>query len=156
MVIKFFPAEEYQLKYRKSKDGAIDFFRENTKESNVLATVITGKRFIGIVNNEIFKVISSEVGIGAFCVFSGVLVNDGCNLKVEINKPFKILLCIISLMMPLAIVIQLIVSPGWQNIGLIVPLSMFIVIGRFILKFMFKQSLNLGFSKLNSIFVLES
>lgn len=63
-----------------------------TEKSENLTSRFTEKSFRGIVNGTDFKVISSVIGKGAFCVMTGKINSDSGVVKVEIHKVFKILL----------------------------------------------------------------
>lgn len=155
MKMKIFPEREYNFQYRFKRERAVEYLTVNTKHSGSLVSGITPKSFIGKVDNQGFRLISSTPGIGAFCVLTGTFHTDSCKVNAQVNKPFKILAGIITLMMFATIIMQLITKPGWKNMGLVIPLCMFFFGGSWYLKWTFKRSLHLSINKLNEILIFQ-
>lgn len=90
--MNLFPVSNYTFKIIGEHSESLDRLKRRTESSESLASKITDKSFIGTINNNAFKIISSEIGKGAFCVLSGEIVDNNGGINVEINKTFKILL----------------------------------------------------------------
>lgn len=90
--MKLFPSSAYTFKLYGDEKEAIDRLKRRTEPSESLSSQRTEKSFLGKINGNSFKIISSEIGRGAFCVLSGKIENNVGTLKLEINKPFQVLL----------------------------------------------------------------
>ncbi|GIQ60012.1 hypothetical protein Flavo103_31480 [Flavobacterium collinsii] len=99
--MNLFPVSNYTFKIIGEQSESLDRLKRRTESSESLASKITDKSFIGTINNNAFKIISSEIGKGAFCVLSGEIVDNNGGINVEINKTFKILLSFL-ICLPLA------------------------------------------------------
>ena len=92
--MKIFPTKEKEFKLIDDQAETLNRLNRRTEKSEKLTSQHTDKSFRGTINGNEFKVISSVIGKGAFCVMSGKINSDGGNVKVEIHKVFKILLSI--------------------------------------------------------------
>lgn len=75
--------------------NTLNELKRNTKLTDNLISSHTDKKFIGQVNDSGFKIISSEIGRGAFCVFVGEFQDSLGKLEIRIHNAFKIMLSII-------------------------------------------------------------
>lgn len=105
--MKIFPASNYSFKLIGEQTESLDRLKRRTHISENLSSKITDKSFLGIINNNTFRIISSEIGKGAFCVLSGQITNTNGTVNVEINKAFQILLCILLCLPIVGLVVQL-------------------------------------------------
>ena len=151
--MSFFPTRNYILQYKQGYKAAFDFVKQNTKESSSLSTRLTSKKFIGMVNSDGFSVISSVKGIGAFSVLRGELKETDGSLKIEINKPYKILIYIIIVLFAGAVLFQAMKDLSWKSLGLAVPVLMFYFFGKFVLNRAFKQSAKIGLEQMQYAFI---
>ena len=69
--MNFFPTKKYTFSLIDTDDKSIERLKRRTYNSDSLISKTTDKSFIGIINVNDFKVISSERGIGAFCILDG-------------------------------------------------------------------------------------
>ena len=69
--------------------------KRNTDITNSLISNWTKKEFRGQVNEQGFKIISSEIGRGAVCVFIGKFKGINGLIEVKINKAFKVMFSIL-------------------------------------------------------------
>lgn len=145
--MKIFPTIEKQFKLYDSKAETLNRFKRRTEKSENLTSQYTDKSFRGIILENDFKVISSVIGKGAFCVMKGEINSNYGKVKVEIHKFFKIILSIF-LCFPILGMIVLIITKA-QNFSPILILVMIgqILIIRFVFielafKFLSKDSLN--------------
>lgn len=144
--MELYPTKELRFTLLDSKEDTIERLKKRTEFSEKMTSNYTEKSFRGILNGDEFKIISSEIGIGALCVMTGKIDNDNSYVNVEINKAFKILFSIILVMPILAIVIETTQKPNdilsfilvgiWQ-----ILMIRFFFIGMFFSR-MTKQSLN--------------
>ena len=154
---KVFPIKNYEFKIgRESKIALIDLKKE-TEITDSLVTVITKKKFIGQVDNSNFKLITSIIGKGAFCVFNGKIKGNRGTLNVEIHKAFRILISI-WLLLPTFGILASIVTIGFaKSIGLIAMIIIVLLILRFVIIELFFNSVTKnGIEKLkNTIGIIE-
>ncbi|MDH7448389.1 hypothetical protein [Aquimarina sp. 2201CG14-23] len=121
--------------------------KRRTEKSENLTSSHTDKSFRGIINGNEFKLISSAIGKGAFCVMNGTIESDSGNVKVEIHKVFRILLSIF-LLFPIIGLVAITVS-GAEEFS---PILILVVIGQTLIiryafigltfRFLSKESLN--------------
>lgn len=88
---KIFPTKKYKFSLLDSKEQTMERLKRRTEYSESMTSSVTNKSFRGIVNDNDFKIISSEIGKGAFWVINGVVDEKGGEINLEINKGFKIL-----------------------------------------------------------------
>jgi hypothetical protein len=100
-----------------------------------------------MIDGNEFKIISSVIGKGAFCVMTGKINSDNGNVKVEIHKVFRILLSII-LCFPVIGIVALLLSDakGFSPILILVVIGQVLMV-RYVFiglafKFLSKASLN--------------
>ncbi|MDB5013627.1 MAG: hypothetical protein JWQ25_1829 [Daejeonella sp.] len=152
--MNIFPIKNYQFQLRANNPAIWNNLTNETKISESLITVKTDKKFIGQVSNGHFRVISSIPGKGAFCVVEGSIdQNDKTgNLKIEVNKAFRILISIF-LILPIVGVITSLFSNGLQEtIGLLLIIALFLWGLKFlILKVFFNYASRIGLNDLTSV-----
>ena len=146
---KMKPFPTIELKFRLVNDQAetLDRLNRRTDRSDNLTSQSTDKSFRGQINGNEFKLISSTIGRGAFCVMSGQINSVDGSVKVEIHKVFQILLTII-LLLPLVGFIVLAISKKDE----FSPIMILVVIGQILMiryifiglafKFLSRESLN--------------
>lgn len=90
-ILIIFP--EKLLKVELEQDYSIvhDLLKQDTDFTTNFTSTHTNKKFRGIVTSEDFKVISSEIGKGAVCVFKGTFNEKSGTISIRINKGFQIL-----------------------------------------------------------------
>ncbi len=93
--MKIFPTKELKFKLIDDQAETLNRLNRRTEKSENLTSSHTDKSFRGIIKGNEFKLISSAIGKGAFCVMTGVIETDKGNVKIEIYKVFRILLSII-------------------------------------------------------------
>ena len=79
------------MELRYDKAITLNKLRQNTKLTDSLTSEYTDKEFIGQISDYGFKVISSEIGRGAVCVFIGELQDSFGTLEIRIHKAFKLI-----------------------------------------------------------------
>ncbi len=145
--MKIFPTKELKFKLIDDQTKTLDRLNRRTEKSDNLISQHTDKSFCGIIKGNEFKIISSTIGKGAFCVMTGAINSDGGNVNIKIHKVFRILLGIF-LCFPVIGMIILILTKA-QEFSPILILSMIgqILIIRYVFiglafKFLSRESLN--------------
>ncbi len=143
--MKIFPTNNYSFKIIGSEKEALDRLKRRTEQTENLSSKITDKVFLGTIKENHFKLISSDIGKGAFCVLTGQLENEKGEVHVEINKAFRILLSIFLCFPILGFIIQT-VKNKFSTIFVLVLILQILMI-RFVFielafKIFSKQSLN--------------
>lgn len=93
--MNIFPKSNYTFKIIGEETETLERLKRRTEPSESLTSKITDKSFRGIIKDNTFKIISSEIGKGAFCVLTGEIDNKSGQVEVEINKAFRILLSVL-------------------------------------------------------------
>ena len=145
--MKIFPSSIYEFTLIDDQNETIERLNRRTENSDNLISKITNKSFIGKIDKNKFKIISSDIGKGAFCTLNGQINNKIGEVVVEINKPFKILLSILMLFPIVGFIIQLTLRVEEFNPIFIIVILAQILILRFVFieiayKFLSKQSIN--------------
>jgi hypothetical protein len=145
--MKIFPTKELKFKLIDDQAETLNRLNRRTEKSENLTSQYTDKSFRGIINGNEFKIISSAIGKGAFCVMTGVIESDKGNLKVEIHKVFRILLSVF-LLFPIIGLVAITVS-GAEEFS---PILILVAIGQILIiryafiglafRFLSKESLN--------------
>lgn len=145
--MKIFPTKELNFKLIDDQAETLNRLNRRTEKSENLTSQYTDKSFRGIINGNEFKIISSAIGKGAFCVMTGAIESDKGNVKVEIHKVFRILLSIILCFPVIGILIAILTGQEEPN-----PIFILVVIGQILIiryafiglafKFLSRQSLN--------------
>ena len=126
--MKIFPTKHYGFKLIGKKEETLDRLKRRTEKSNYLTSNWTDKTFRGKINGNEFRIISSRIGKGAFCVLSGRIDSENGIVNVEINKAFKILFGIIYLIPIVGII--LIIKLGGEKFE---PLMILSIIGQMLM-----------------------
>jgi hypothetical protein len=94
------------VELRDDRATTLNVLRQNTKLTDILGSYYTNKEFIGQVGDSGFKIISSEIGRGAVCVFEAEFQDSTGRVEIRIHNAFKILFSILMLMPIIALGIQ--------------------------------------------------
>lgn len=145
--MKIFPSKELKFKLTSDQANTLNRLNRRTDKSENLTSQYTDKSFRGIINGNEFKIISSAIGKGPFCVMTGVIESDKGMVKVEIHQVFRILLSIMLCFPIIGILITLLSRKEEPN-----PIFILVVIGQILIiryvlielafKFLSRESLN--------------
>ena len=93
-MIRVFPSKTFTARLVSNDPSAWTRLRENTELRDSLISVRTNKTFVGQVSTGYFKLISSRIGRGAFCMLEGrFAAPDGTGtIHIEVHKAFRILM----------------------------------------------------------------
>jgi len=145
--MNIFPTKEKEFKLIDDQAETLNRLNRRTEKSENLTSQYTDKSFRGMINGNEFKVISSVIGKGAFCVMTGEINSNSGKVKVEIHKVFRILLSVF-LLFPVIGMIAMI----WSKAQEFSPILILVMIGQILMiryvfiglafKFISKDSLN--------------
>ena len=123
--MNIFPTKELEFKLIDDQAETLNRLNRRTEKSKNLTSQYTDKSFRGMIDGNEFKIISSVIGKGAFCVMTGKINSDNGNVKVEIHKVFRILLSII-LCFPVIGIVALLLSDAKE----FSPILILVLIGQ--------------------------
>ena len=145
--MKIFPTKELAFKLNGEQSETLNRLERRTEKSEELKSKFTDKSFIGKINGNDFKIISSAYGKGALSVMSGKIDSEKGYVDVEIHKIFKFIFSFFILV-PLIGFIVMILS-GTEKFS---PIMILVLIGQILMvRFIFigyafkrfsKESLN--------------
>ncbi|WP_338376624.1 hypothetical protein [uncultured Flavobacterium sp.] len=138
--MKIFPTKEIKFRLIDNEEATLERLKRRTEYSKNLTSSYTDKSFRGIIKDNTFKIISSEIGKGALCVMSGKIENENGFVYLEVNKPFKVLFSILFILPVVAIIFQTLTNPKDIIIYILVAIGQL-----FIIRFIF---LTIFFSKM--------
>lgn len=130
--MKLFPTAYYKVELERDSATALDELKQDTDITELFTSDWTKKGFRGQVSDRGFKIISSEVGRGAVCVFIGKLQGTTGEMEVRINTAFQVLFSILMLLPILGLVAGTILAGIGKSIGLIIPTVAGILLIRFV------------------------
>ncbi|WP_299769245.1 hypothetical protein [uncultured Dokdonia sp.] len=126
--MKIFPTKELKFKLIDSQSETLNRLNRRTEKSESLTSQHTDKSFRGVISENNFKLISSVIGKGAFCVMIGEIGSNKGNVRVEIHKVFRILLSIILCFPAIAILVAILTGNEEPN-----PIFILVVIGQILM-----------------------
>ncbi|MEP2280957.1 hypothetical protein [Maribacter sp.] len=145
--MNIFPTKEQEFRLIDDQVETLNRLERRTEKSKNLTSEYTDKSFRGIINGNEFKIISSTIGKGAFCVMSGKVNSENGHVKVEIHKVFRILLSIILCFPVIGITVAILTgaeefSPVFILVAILQILMIRFVFIGLAFKFLSKASLN--------------
>ncbi|WP_340155315.1 hypothetical protein [uncultured Winogradskyella sp.] len=130
--MKIFPTKNFTAELSENNAIAMAELKRNTDITDTLVSAYTKKGFRGQVNENEFKVISSEIGRGAICVLNGKFDGKTGEIEIRIHKAFKVMFSILMLMPIIGFGIVAITSGIEKSYGIIFPMIMGILFIRFV------------------------
>lgn len=127
-----FPNKDLLIELRDDRATSLNELRRNTKLTNKLISEYTDKGFIGQVDDCGFKIISSEIGRGAVCVFEGDLQDSLGMIEIRIHSAFRVMFSILMLLPVIGFGVSIATQGIEKSIGLIVPAVIVILFIRFV------------------------
>ena len=141
-----FPVKERTFKLIDSQKNTLDRLKRRTDKSQYLTSQFTDKSFRGQLNENKFKIISSKIGRGAFCVLTGEINTEKGFVKVEIHTVFKGFLTVFLFLPLIAFFILYFTQKDSSQIIFLVALVQVLLVRYVIIelgfKFLSKKSLN--------------
>ncbi|WP_341225335.1 hypothetical protein [uncultured Arcticibacterium sp.] len=140
--MNIFPINKRKFILNQAQEETLYLLNKETEKSENLTSNYTEKSFLGIIEGNQFKLISSDMVKGSFCVMTGEVNLKSGYVKVEINGVFRILLAIVFCFPLIGILILLTQSVPLQVvlIALITLFVRYVLIG-LTFKFLSEESL---------------
>lgn len=135
--LKLFPTKSLNVELEDLYSRSYEKLKGQTDLTDNLISTWTNKEFRGTVTEQGFKLISSEIGRGAVCVFIGDFQNNSGTIQVRLNKAFQVLFGIL-LLYPIIGFGVLLLTEGFNNALKFIPILL--------LLFLFVRYLLIGFS----------
>lgn len=147
-MLQIFPNKELSFTLSQTPEKSISLLKSRTLLKNSLVSVKTDKTFIGSIDNNTFKLISSKIGTGAFCVLEGSITHEEVKIEIEIHLVFRILLSIFMMFPVISIPIILLTGNTDQSLANMIVVSLlqllFIrVLIEIVFRYLSKQSIML-------------
>jgi len=130
--MKLFPDKNLTVALTFDRATSLNKLRDNTKLTETLVSGFTDREFIGQINDSGFKIISSEIGRGAVCVFTGELQDSIGTVERIIHQVFKVMFSILLLMPMFGFGIAVWMLGMEKSIALVVPMIISLILIRFV------------------------
>jgi hypothetical protein len=154
--MNIFPKSDYTFKIIGEETETLERLKRRTELSESLTSNITDKSFRGIIKDNTFRIISSEIGKGAFCVLTGKIDNKIGQVGVEINKAFRILLSILLCFPFLGLIAQIIFNKEEFLIIFIFVVILQLLKIRFVfIEFAFRRLSKTSLNKLSDVLDMQ-
>lgn len=154
--MNIFPKSYYTFKIIGEETETLERLKRRTELSESLTSKITDKSFRGIIKDNTFRIISSEIGKGAFCVLTGEIVNKDGQVEVEINKAFRILLTVLLCFPFIGIIAQTFSNKeGFSIIFILVAILQLLMIRYIFIELAFRQFSKSSLSKLSDVLDID-
>ena len=154
--MNIFPKSDYTFKIIGEETETLERLKRRTELSESLTSKITDKSFRGIIKDNTFRIISSEIGKGAFCVLTGEIDNKDGQVEVEINKAFRILLSVILCFPFIGLIVQFFSNKEEFSIIFIFAVILQLLIIRFLfIEFAFRIFSKSSLNRLSDVLDIE-
>lgn len=154
---KLFPTYDYKFKLLDNENDSIERLNRRTEHSDKLVSKMTDKSFIGKVDNNKFKIITSEIGKGAVWVMDGYISNEKCEVNMVLNYPFRVMFSILLCFPVIGFIIQLFTEADFSLIVMVLlgMIGQLLIIRYVILDFVFKKFARTSLYKLRDVVDFE-
>ncbi|MCF6141782.1 hypothetical protein L1S34_10840 [Flavobacterium sp. K77] len=150
--MSIFPKSDYTFKIIGEETETIERLKRRTEQSESFISNITDKSFRGIIKDNTFRIISSEIGKGSFCVLSGEINNQNGQVNVEINKAFRILLSVLLCFPFIGLIAQFFTNKEeFSIIFVLVVLLQILMIRYLFIEFAFRRFSRSSLNKLSDV-----
>jgi hypothetical protein len=146
--MKLFPHKKITVELQHDTLTTLSDLRRHTKLTETLVSSYTDKDFIGQVNDRGFKIISSEIGRGAVCVFLGDFQHSSGTIEIRIHNAFKIMFSILLLMPVIGFGLAVWTIGFEDSIASILPMIVYILLVRLLVELTFRFISKTGLNKL--------
>jgi hypothetical protein len=154
--MKLFPDKRITVELRNDRAATLNELKRNTKLSDKLVSDYTNKQFIGQVDDSGFKIISSEIGRGAVCVFIGEFQDSLGEIEIRIHNAFKILFLILMLMPIIGVGVSVVIQGIDESMEIVIPAILAILFIRFVLiELSFRFISGTGINKLTRVIGIQ-
>ncbi|NQZ45416.1 MAG: hypothetical protein HRT65_13995 [Flavobacteriaceae bacterium] len=131
--MNIFPEKNLNFELVGEETESLNRLKRRTEKSEYFTSQPTDKSFRGKIIGNNFKVISSTIGKGAFCVMSGGIEHGKGIVKVEMNKAFRILFTIAAFVPSIIYTILAIFGKIEFEISILFILVLQIIFVRFVI-----------------------
>ena len=152
--MNIFPNNNYTFKIIGKEGETLERLKRRTDLSESLTSKITDKSFRGLIKDNTFKIISSEIGKGAFCVLTGEIINQSGQVNVEINKAFRILLRVFLCIPFIGLIVQFF-SKEFSVIFIPVAMSQVLMIRYIFIEIAFRKFSKSSLNRLGDVLDIE-
>ena len=155
---KLFPTYDYKFNLLDNENDSIERLGRKTEHSDKLVSKMTDKSFIGKVENNKFKIITSEVGRGAVWVMDGSISNGRCEVNMAVNRPFGILITVSYCFPIIAFIYQRLFGDSDEFgfiYSLLIVIAQFLIVRYIVLDFAFKKLARTSIYKLRDVVNFE-
>lgn len=150
--MKIFPSKTYKVTLDRPYSEAFERLKEHTDPTKYLYSDFTSKSFRGIVNTNKFKIISSEIGLGAVCVLEGKYDDSTLIIHSRINNAFKVMMSILMLMPIVGIGVILLIQQPVQSFSPLLGLIISLLVLRFVfIEFNYRLSSKRAVKRLKNV-----
>ena len=154
--MNIFPKRDYTFKIIGEETETLERLKRRTELSESLTSNITDKSFRGIIKDNTFRIISSEIGKGSFCVLTGEINNQNGQVNVEINKAFRILLSVLLCFPFIGLIAQFFSNKEEFSIIFILVVILQILMIRYLfIEFAFQRFSKSSLNKLSDVLDIE-
>lgn len=154
--MNIFPNNDYTFKIIGAETETLERLKRRTELSESLTSQMTEKSFRGTIKDNTFRIISSEIGTGAFCVLTGEINNQNGQLNVEINKAFRILLSILLFLPFIGLIAQIVSNKEeFSIIFVLVAILQVLMIRYVFIEFAFRRFSKSSLNKLSDVLDIE-
>jgi hypothetical protein len=155
--MKLFPNKNFVVELKVDRAATLNELKRNTKLTDTLVSEYTDKEFIGQVDDCGFKIISSEIGRGAVCVFIGELQDSFGTVEIRIHNAFKVMFSILMLMPIVGFGIAVLTNGIENSFGIIIPMIMGVLFVRYVfMELSFRFISKTGMNKLTKIIGIKT
>ena len=132
--MKLFPTKKFEIELAEPLESALEKLRNETEPSTSLASEWTKKTFTGQVTESGFKLISSAVGHGPFCILDASFEGQKGTFTAYIHPVFKGLVAVL-LFFPILGIVFVTVMNGFgdldEHLNLLILLPIMFILLRF-------------------------
>lgn len=154
--MKIFPNSNYTFKITGEEAETLERLKRRTEQSESLSSQMTDKSFRGIIKDNTFRIISSEIGKGAFCVLTGEIKNQNGQVSVEINKAFRILLGVLLFFPFIGLIAQFFFAKEESSITFMIVAFLQVLMIRYVfIEFAFRRFSKSSLNRLADVLDIE-
>jgi len=154
--MNFFPTIHRTFILCDDYNTTITRLKRRTEYSEYLTSSHTDKSFRGVIENNSFKIISSKIGRGAFCVMKGSINEDQGEVNLEIHRVFKILISIVLALLVIGNIVASFIMPDKFSVfNILMALLMVVFIRFFFVGFAFHFLSKSSLERLKDVLDIE-
>ncbi|MGR7812880.1 hypothetical protein [Lacinutrix undariae] len=154
--MKFFPSKNIEFSLIGSYTETLERLQRRTEKSESLTSQYTDKTFRGWIRGNKFRLISSAIGKGAFCMMAGEVNDQKGHVTVTIHKAFKVLLSILLCFPVVGIIIAILTgTETFHSIFIVVVIGQVIFLRYVIIEIAFRVLSKQSLQRLRDVLDVE-